>query len=117
MRKPSGTVYSTDGGRVCPGCGYPVGNCRCTQGKEGHEGDGIVRIQRSTKGRKGKCVTVITGIPLDQLELLHLTKSLKRLCGSGGTVKNGVVEIQGDHCERVLRELTDKGFTAKRKGG
>ena len=117
MRKPRGTVYSTGSGRVCPNCGYSVSNCRCNDQTSIPEGDGIVRIQRSTKGRKGKCVTVVTGIPLGQLELLTLAKSLKRLCGSGGTVKNGVIEIQGDHIDLLLKELIKQGFTVKRSGG
>ena len=72
---------------------------------------------RSTKGRKGKGVTVITGIPLDRDELQQLAKQLKQKCGSGGTVKEGAIEIQGDHRDTLVEELKKHGFTAKRSGG
>jgi translation initiation factor 1 len=76
-----------------------------------------VRVARETKGRKGKGVTVITGVPLPPAELKALGRELKQNCGSGGTVKNGVIEIQGDHRERLVAALTHHGFTVKRAGG
>lgn len=117
----SGIVYSTGQGRICPGCGKPVGECSCVSSR-GHKeavpkGDGIVRIGRETKGRKGKGVTVIKGAPLDHEELVKLEKELKARCGAGGTVKQGVIEIQGDHRERLTEELKKKGWTVKRSGG
>ncbi len=72
---------------------------------------------RETKGRKGKGVTVITGVPLPLTELKELGKALKKLCGSGGTVKDGVIEIQGDHRDRLVAELATRGWTVKRAGG
>jgi translation initiation factor 1 len=80
-------------------------------------GDGIVRVGRQTKGRRGKGVSVITGVPLGPAELKDLAKQLKRLCGSGGTVKDGVIEIQGDHRDRLVEELQKRGWTVKRSGG
>jgi translation initiation factor 1 len=79
--------------------------------------DGIVRVGRETKGRRGKGVSVITGVPLGESDLKDLAKQLKRLCGSGGTVKDGVIEIQGDHRDRLVEELTKRGWTVKRSGG
>ena len=79
--------------------------------------DGIVRVGRQTQGRKGKGVTVITGVPLAGVELDALATQLKRRCGSGGTVKDGVIEIQGDHREFLLGELQQRGWTVKRSGG
>jgi len=79
--------------------------------------DGIVRVGRQTKGRKGKGVTVITGVPLNATELAALGKELKRKCGSGGTVKDGVIEIQGDHRDRLVAELGGRGWQVKRSGG
>lgn len=111
-------VYSTDVGRVCPGCGQPAAQCVC-KAKVRPVGDGIVRVSRETAGRKGKGVTVIKGLPLDDAALTTLGKQLKVLCGSGGTVKDGVVEIQGDHLDKVLAWLKARpeGWTVKRAGG
>ncbi|KQW51941.1 MULTISPECIES: translation initiation factor Sui1 [unclassified Roseateles] len=111
-------VYSTDVGRVCPGCSQPVAQCTC-KAKTRPAGDGIVRVSRETAGRKGKGVTVIKGLPLDDAALTACAKQLKALCGSGGTVKDGVVEIQGDHLDKVLAWLKARpeGWTVKRAGG
>jgi translation initiation factor 1 len=76
-----------------------------------------VRVGRETKGRKGKGVTVITGLPLGSAELKELAKGLKSRCGSGGTVKDGVIEIQGDHRDLLVEELGRRGWTARRSGG
>ena len=80
-------------------------------------GDGIVRVSRETKGRAGKGVTLVKGLALDAVALAALGKQLKAACGSGGTVKDGVIEIQGDHVERVIERLTKDGRTVKRAGG
>lgn len=99
-------VWSSDGGRVKPdadAAAAPTG--------------GPVRVSRETKGRKGKGVTVVTGLPLSGAELAELAGELKRRCGSGGTAKNGVVEIQGDHRDTVVQELRSRGYDAKRSGG
>ncbi|MBF0621181.1 MAG: translation initiation factor Sui1 [Magnetococcales bacterium] len=110
-------VYSTDQGRICPDCGKPASGCVCSQKGVMSESDGIVRVSRETKGRAGKIVTVIKGVALEKSSLAQLGKKLKRGCGSGGTVKNGVIEIQGDHVERVMDALKKEGWTVKRAGG
>lgn len=114
---PSGTVYSTEQGRTCPDCCNPTAACSCSAERPALSSDGVVRIRRETKGRNGKCVTVITGIPLASPELTALVKRLKTKCGSGGTIKDGTVEIQGDHCETLSAELKSRGWTVKRAGG
>jgi len=81
------------------------------------KGDGVVRVSRQTKGRKGKGVTLINGVPLAGDELKNLAKQLKQKCGSGGTVKNGVIEIQGDHRDTVVAELSKQEWTVKKAGG
>ncbi len=115
-RSGGGLVFSTDAGRMCPDCRNPVDQCSCGQ-PERPAGDGIVRVSRETKGRKGKGVTLITGIPLDDAGLLAFAKVLKARCGTGGTVKDGVVEIQGDQRDLLVPLLQDKGWTVKRAGG
>lgn len=111
-------VYSSDGGRHCSGCGQPQSECSCRQAqKSAKPASGQVRVSRETKGRKGKGVTVVTGLPLDAFELSDLGKKLKQRCGAGGTVKDGVIEIQGDHRDTVVTELQKLGYAAKRSGG
>ena len=117
MGRDSRLVYSTEMGRMCPKCGQPAGSCVCGPAARPPAGDGIVRVARETKGRKGKGVTVITGLSLPPSELKALGRHLKQVCGSGGTVKAGSIEIQGDHRDRLLEELQKRGFTAKRAGG
>jgi translation initiation factor 1 len=111
-----GLVYSTEGGRMCPDCRQPIAACSC-KSKAAPKGDGIVRVSRQTKGRGGKCVTLVKGLALDGDTLAVLGKQLRTACGSGGTVKDGVIEIQGDHCERVMTELAKHGHRAKQAGG
>ena len=82
-----GIVYSTEHGRMCPACGRSVAECICRQEAPTARGDGIIRISRETKGRKGKTVTVVTGLPLDQKALQRLAAELKRKCGAGGTIR------------------------------
>jgi translation initiation factor 1 len=117
----SGLVYSTDAGRMCPDCRQPLASCTCRQLqarlKTGGVTDGVVRVSRETKGRGGKNVTLVKGLALDALALAQLGKQLKAACGSGGTVKDGVIEVQGDHCDSVLEALKKQGFNAKRAGG
>ena len=112
-----GIVYSTEHGRMCPGCGQPVGECACRKQRAIPVGDGIVRVSRETKGRKGQGVTLVTGIPLDEEGLRRLATELKRKCGAGGTVKEATIEIQGDHRDLLAAELTQRGYTVKRAGG
>jgi translation initiation factor 1 len=102
---------------MCPQCRRPAEECRCRPVQAAPAGNGIVRVGRETKGRKGAGVTVITGVPLAGDELAALAGQLKRLCGAGGTVHNGTIEIQGDHRDRVIAALTRPGWTIKRVGG
>jgi translation initiation factor 1 len=110
-------VYSSDVGRVCPGCGKPAPACVCRKESSRPTGDGVVRVRRETKGRGGKTVTVITGLPGNDDALKLLAAELKKRCGTGGTLKDGVVEIQGDHADLLVAELQKRGFTVKRAGG
>lgn len=111
-----GLVYSTDSGRMCPQCRQPLAQCQCSKATR-PLGDGQVRVGRETKGRGGKAVTLVRGLPLDDAALAVLGKQLRTACGTGGTVKDGVVEVQGDHVERVLAWLTAQGHKPKRTGG
>ncbi len=115
----AGSVYSTEHGRMCPGCGQPAGACECREraAAEVPKGDGVVRVARSTKGRKGKAVTLVTGVPLAADELTALAKRLKRRCGAGGSVKDGVIEVQGDHRDALAAALESEGWVVKRSGG
>ncbi len=108
-----GLVYSTDGGRMCPGCRQPVASCAC-KAASAPLGDGIARVSRQSKGRGGKTVTLVKGLALDPVALAALGKQLRTACGSGGTVKDGVLEVQGDHVERIVDELGKQGYKAKR---
>ena len=108
MKKNSRLVYSTDKGRIKT----PDDDTAATP-----EGDGIVRIRRETSGRKGNAATTISGVPLPEPELKTLAKKLKQTCGSGGSVKNGIIEIQGDHREKLRELLSKDGYTVKLAGG
>jgi translation initiation factor 1 len=112
-----GIVYSSGHGRMCPGCGQPVAKCACSKKRFLPRGDGNVRVSRETQGRKGKGVTLITGLALTHDELLVLATELKRRCGTGGTVRDGIIEIQGDHRDAIVEELVRRGHAAKRSGG
>lgn len=116
-KQPSGLVYSTEHGRICPGCSRPVATCICTTKTTAPKGDGIVRVGRETKGRKGSGVTIITGLALAPAALKELGSQLKKKCGTGGTVKDGIIEIQGDHRDLLVAELQKLGHTVKRVGG
>lgn len=107
MNKNSRLVYSTDQGRIKPE----------KDNQTRSAGDGIVRIHRETKGRKGKGVTLVKGFDLEDKALKDMGKALKQVCGTGGTIKDGVIEIQGDHRDKILAYLLDKGITAKIAGG
>jgi len=118
-------VYSTEKGRICERCQKPVDLCGCkkkqktrkNQAPSGYPDDGIVRIRREVKGRRGKTVTAVFGLPLSGPALKAFAKDLKRSCGSGGSVKDGVIVIQGDHRETLLATLRKQGYTVKIAGG
>lgn len=115
-----GLVYSTDAGRMCPDCRQPLAQCRCAALAAQHKlaaADGIVRVGRETKGRGGKAVTIVRGLPLEAAALTAMGTKLKTLCGSGGTAKDGVIEIQGDHRDKVIAHLQAAGHTVKKAGG
>ncbi|MBV8500650.1 MAG: translation initiation factor Sui1 [Paucibacter sp.] len=108
-----GLVYSTDSGRMCPVCRKPATECECGR-KKAPVGDGIARVSREK--RNGKVVTVVKGLPLAQAELVSLGKQLRAQCGSGGTVKDFVIELQGDHADKIMAALQAAGHKAKRAG-
>ncbi len=112
----SGLVYSTDSGRHCPECEQPEADCICAQ-QPLNSGDGVACVRRENKGRGGKTVTTIQGLCLTLDELKTLTAALKKRCGCGGSLKDGVIEIQGDQVELLLEDLRKRGFTAKKTGG
>lgn len=118
-------VYSTETGRICPECDMSASTCSCKKKKAvkadkqttGYPNDSTIRIQREVKGRKGKTVTTVRGVPFENEELQKFVKTLKRRCGAGGTVKDGVIVIQGDHRKTLLDEIKKHGYTAKLAGG
>jgi translation initiation factor 1 len=115
--KATRRVYSTDGGRLCPQCHRPTGECVCGKDRPVSAGDGIVRIRRETKGRGGKAMTVVDGIPLAPEQLKQLAREMKQRCGVGGSVKDDAIEIQGDQRELLREFLQQRGYTVKLSGG
>lgn len=122
MNAPTRTVYYSGpggSGDRCPKCGWPVASCACA--KKGDFAGPLaaqrVRVSRTSAGRGGKTVTLISGIEGGEAILAPLAKAMKARCGAGGTVKDGVIEIQGDHVENVLAQLTAEGYRPKRSGG
>ena len=112
----SGLVYSTESGRMCPECRQPASACAC-KARAAIKGDGVVRVSLQTKGRGGKSVTIVKGLALDPAALAQLGKQLRTACGSGGTVKDGVIEVQGEHCDLIMETLRKFGHQPKRAGG
>lgn len=112
-------VYRTGVGRICPGCRRPAAQCACkdARGRATRPNAGPVRVARATQGRGGKVVTVVTGLPLDETQLAALTAELKKRCGAGGTLRAGVIEIQGEHRDTLVAELGKRGYAAQRAGG
>ena len=102
---------------MCPACRNPVARCTCRQAQAAPVSDGIVRVLRETKGRGGKAVTVVRSVPVDAAALVKLGQDLKAACGTGGTIKDGAIEVQGDHVEKVMSLLQQRGFVVKRAGG
>ena len=116
-KKSHGPVYSTDRGRLCPQCQRAVAECVCGNARPAATGDGVVRLHRETKGRGGKAVTLIKGLPLAGDELKTLAKILKKRCGVGGSIKDDCIEIQGDQRELLKQELETRGYQVKIAGG
>jgi translation initiation factor 1 len=115
-------VYSTDAGRICPQCGLPVENCRCSQNRSSStrhtdHTDGAARIALDRKHRRGKMMTIVSGAPGDEAELAQLCRELKKLLATGGSTHDGQVELQGDHRERVAAYFAARGIKTKRVGG
>ena len=114
-------VYSTETGRMCPKCGRPQSKCGCKRKSSPSDPekntDGIIRIRRESKGRKGKTVTTISGFQEKDTVLKMIASNLKNRCGTGGSHKDGIIIIQGDHRETIKTELTKQGFTVKMAGG
>ena len=121
MVASSRLVYSTETGRICPDCGKSTKKCSCkgknTQSQRNTQSDGIIRIQREKKGRNGKTVTAINGFDPSKDDLKQIAKTLKSPCGTGGSVKGGIIIIQGDHRETIQSELQKQGFNVKLAGG
>ncbi len=117
-------VYVTGVGRikVCKRCGQPEGQCRCqreraAEVRPGVPRDGVVRVMLDRKGRGGKAVTLVMGVPGGADEVSSLGQALKKLCGAGGAVKDDVIEVQGDHRDRIIARLLELGYKVKRAGG
>ena len=110
-------IYATGLGALCPNCRRAVRECVCPKGAPGAAAPLKLRVGRETKGRAGRGVTTVSGLPLAAEELAALAGKLKKRCGSGGTVRDGVIEIQGEHRDAVVALLNELGWPAKRSGG
>ncbi len=119
MKDKGGLVYSTETGRLCSDCEKPIDSCICSElaKLKVAAGDGIVRLAFESKGRKGKGVTLVRGVPLAEAELKKLAKELKQFCGTGGALKQGVIEIQGEQRQKLKPLLEQKGWQVKIAGG
>lgn len=118
MKKNSTRVYSTETGSLCQNCAKKLSLCVCNkQTISGAKADAKVRVSKETKGRKGSGVSLISGLPLSETELKALAKKLKQICGSGGAVKHGIIEIQGEHRDKLVLELKKLGYIAVKAGG
>ena len=107
-------VYSTGAGRICPGCGWPANDCKCsTSADQPIPGRIVAKLRMEKKGRGGKMVTVVDGLPNNAAFLKELCQELKRACGTGGAVDAGLIELQGDLRDRVRDCLSKKGFSVK----
>ena len=115
--KNSATVYSTEFGKICAGCNRPVNDCICNRKSEKSKKQGTIKILTERKGRKGKTVTLLSGFQMTTNELKELARELKQQCGSGGSVKDDNILIQGDHRDILIKELEKRGFTCKKSGG
>ncbi len=118
-REKGRVVYSTGIGRMCPGCGWPVRDCKCSSSRAANEplpsqpGKIVAKLRMEKKGRSGKAVTVVAGLPHNAAFLKELCQELKRACGTGGTVSDDTIELQGDLRDRVREFLLQKAFVVK----
>ena len=114
-RGGSRVVYSTDAGRICPGCGWPARDCKCSQGRTDEPVPAriVAKLRMEKKGRGGKAVTVVDGLPRNEAFLKTLSQDLKRACGAGGAVFETGVEVQGDLRDRVRDFLQKRQFVVK----
>jgi translation initiation factor 1 len=110
-------IYTTGAGQLCPNCRKPVRDCVCPKGVPGAAKPAAVRVGREVKGRAGKGVTTVIGLPMSLSDIESLAARLKKRCGSGGTVRDGVIEIQGEHRDVIVAELIKLGWPAKKSGG
>lgn len=115
-KRPSNLVYSTELGRTCPSCRQSLSACTCRNNATRILGDGNVKVGRESKGRGGKVVTLISGLAMNAADLAVLATKLKKRCGTGGTVHEGIIEIQGDHRDKLVQVLTELGIRARRVG-
>jgi translation initiation factor 1 len=108
-------VYSTGTGRICPGCGWPAAECRCsrTAATASIPARIVAKLRVEKKGRGGKTVSVVDGLPQNAAFLKDLCQDLKRACGTGGAVSEGTIELQGDLRDRIRELLLEKGFVVK----
>jgi translation initiation factor 1 len=116
-KNPNRLVYSTDGGRLCPQCLRPQADCVCGKDRPAILGDGSIRIRRESKGRGGKTVTVVSGLPLAESALRDMAKQFKKRCGVGGSTRGNDIEIQGDQRQILRTELEKMGYQVKLAGG
>ncbi len=115
MSERARLVYTSDRGPICPGCGWPERDCKCSQraATESVPARLVAKLRLEKQGRGGKSVTVIYDLPNNTAFLKALSQELKRACGTGGTVAENTVELNGDLRERVRELLTKKGWTVK----
>ena len=111
-----GRVWSSERGELCTRCEKPLDRCACPA-PDAPRGDGVARVGRETKGRKGAGVTIVRGLALTPADLKALDKALKQRCGAGGSVEDGAIVIQGEHRDTIVAELENRGHKAKRAGG
>jgi translation initiation factor 1 len=122
MKRPPEIAYFSGprgSGDRCPRCGWPIDACACAKKEEsaGPIATQRVRVSRTSAGRGGKTVTLVAGIEGGEKVLAPLAKMLKARCGAGGTIKEGAIEVQGDHVETILALLAAEGYRPKRSGG
>ena len=115
MVPKSSFVFSTEHGKLCPKCEQPHSDCICIENrkKQVNVSNGPIQISRQSKGRNGKYVTVISGLPINQEELKETASNLKKTCNAGGSIKNNNIEIQGDQRKVVASKLREKGWQFK----